>query len=112
MGPLSGIEAALASGRAERNLVLACDTPGVDLRHLRQLLLQDNSCVITEDESGRLHPLCAVYDVSCLPAIRAALDAGRLKLLDLAASLSPAILRYPGVLSNINTLEDLAAARQ
>ncbi len=90
--------------------MLACDMPDVPNAHLTALLRNNASCVITEDASGRLHPLCAVYGPSCLPIIRDAIEAGRLKLLDVVAQLAPSLVRYPGVLSNINTLEDLRSA--
>jgi molybdenum cofactor guanylyltransferase len=110
-GPLSGIEAALAAHLAERNLVLACDIPDVSIDHLQTLLNTPGDCIITEDTAGQLHPLCAVYHSRCLDAVREALDHRRLKLLDLVHQLNPVSVRYPGVLPNINTLEDLASAR-
>lgn len=112
LGPLSGIEAALSSGLAQDNLTLACDMPDVLSSHLQALLAVTSSdCVVTEDEAGRIHPLCAVYRTACLPSVTAALDEGRLKLLDLVRELRPAVVRYPGVLHNINTVEDLATVR-
>lgn len=112
LGPLSGIETMLASGRALRNAVLACDVAGLDAAHLKRLLQNDARCVVTQDESGRVHPLCAVYDVSCLDRVQAALDENRLRLMDVVAEFKPAVVRYPGVLSNINTWEDVISARR
>jgi molybdenum cofactor guanylyltransferase len=109
LGPLSGIEAALQHTEAERNVVLACDMPHIDACHLCKLLTIDADCVVTEDESGRIHPLCAVYAKPCLPHVETALDHGRLRLLDLVAELAPATVRYPGSLQNVNTMEDWAA---
>lgn len=110
LGPLSGLESSLTANLAERNLVLACDIPGVSVEHLKTLLDMPSPCVITEDETGQLHPLCAVYHKDCLPLVRSALDQNRLKLLDLVAQLSCVSVRYPGALPNLNTLEDFASA--
>lgn len=110
LGPLSGLDAILAAKRAERNLVLACDTPQISVPHLQHLLEMPGQCVVTQDETNRLHPLCAVYEFTCLPAIREALDNGHYKLLDVVAALHPVIVRYPGTLVNLNTREDFASA--
>lgn len=112
LGPLSGIEAMLFARRAERNLLLACDMPGVPVTHLQALAQTSGACVVTEDQTGQTHPLCAVYDVTLLPAVQSALDRGRLRLQDLIRELNPCIVRYPGVLANINTSEDLLSARR
>lgn len=107
-GPLSGIESALSSKRGERSLIVACDMPQVTVGHLRELLACGSPCV-TQDNSGQVHPLCAVYDESCLTAVTAALDASRFRVMDLIAELKPRIVRYPGTLANINAMEDLAS---
>jgi molybdenum cofactor guanylyltransferase len=109
LGPLSGIEAALASDHAERNLILACDSPAVPLEHLHALLGADSDCAVTLDDTGRMHPLCAMYRNSCLPVVKSALDEGRLRLLDLVQALNPTLIRHYGVLRNINSMEDWTA---
>ena len=76
-GPLAGIEAALSVSRAEWNLVVACDMPGVNAAFFRQLLDAaadaGADCLIPQGPAGRLEPLCAVYRLSCLDAVRDAL---------------------------------------
>jgi molybdopterin-guanine dinucleotide biosynthesis protein A len=111
LGPLAGLETALTATLALRNLVIACDMPDLPLHHLRTLLDTSGDCIVTEDATGQLHPLCAVYHARCLPAVRESLDRHDLKLLDLVLQLKPVYVRYPGALPNINTLEDLASAR-
>jgi len=113
LGPLAGIEAALDSGRGELNLVLACDMPGLERDWLSRLLSQARRtnalCLACRDESGMLHPLCAVYRSACLPFVRRALDARRLKLLDLLGELDAASLEIPHKISNLNTPREWAA---
>lgn len=112
-GPLAGIEAALESGRGDLNLVLACDMPGLKREWLSRLLSaarKSNSlCLACRESSGIVHPLCAVYRRDCLPAVRNALDCGRLKLLDLMRELDAAIFEIGHTISNVNTPRDWAA---
>jgi molybdenum cofactor guanylyltransferase len=113
LGPLSGIETALDSRRAEYNLLLACDMPDISSDHLKQLLQTAQqthaTCVITLDQTGRTHPLCAVYRSDCLASVSTALDEGRLKLLDLVDELGAIALRASSPVRNINTPEEWKA---
>jgi molybdopterin-guanine dinucleotide biosynthesis protein A len=112
LGPLAGLEAALASRRGDLNLVLACDMPDLPLPWLERLLAtareSEDLCVIARDSAGRLHPLCGVYKTACLPLVREALDEGRLRLLDLVANLRAAEIAVPGTIGNLNTPEQWA----
>jgi len=109
-GPLSGIEAALSSGRGDLNLIVSCDLPLLDTEWLRVLLDQAGSlgqkCLISEDSDGRLHPLCAVYGSDCLPVITRALHSGCLRLIDVVEELGAARLKMSAPLWNVNTPED------
>jgi molybdopterin-guanine dinucleotide biosynthesis protein A len=113
LGPLAGLESLLASGRAEFNLVVACDMPGVksaDLGRLLAICEQTGAlCAMAVDHSGRRHPLCAVYRCNCLPFVKSALDGGRLRLLDLVEELKAVEVRMNSSLSNVNTPEQWAA---
>jgi molybdopterin-guanine dinucleotide biosynthesis protein A len=116
MGPLAGIEAALESGRGDLNLIVACDMPSLERDWLCRLLLRaretDTLCVASGERSGVVHPLCAVYRSNCLPAVRGALDAGRLRLLDLLHDLGAARLEISTPVWNINTPQEWAAWEQ
>jgi molybdopterin-guanine dinucleotide biosynthesis protein A len=113
LGPLSGIEAALASARAELNLILACDLPGIEVPHLRRLLTETKesgeNCTVTADASGAIQPLCAVYRSTCLPVVRNALDNGRLKLMDVVKQLQGRAIPVANVIDNINSPEEWKA---
>ena len=112
-GPLAGIEAALASERAEFNLIVGCDMPNIPVAELVRLLeaarQSASLCTIALDTDGRRHPLCAVYRQGALPLVRAALASGRLRLLDFVEELKAGEVRIDSTLSNLNTPEQWAA---
>jgi molybdenum cofactor guanylyltransferase len=119
-GPLGGVFTALVSTRAEWNLIIACDMPFVTAHLLDALFADAESgpstadCVIPEiamtgrETTGRLDPLCAVYQRRCATAARRALDLNLLKMQDFVSSLR---LRKhpvadPAPLANFNTPSD------
>ncbi len=63
-GPIGGLHTALKSTRADWNLVVACDMPGLTAGFLGDLLAAARqlgcACLVPQTDSG-LHPLCAVY---------------------------------------------------
>ena len=113
LGPLAGLETALSNGRAEFNIVTSCDMPGIRPSDLTRLLTvcraTQSLCTVARDADGRTHPLCAVYRGDCLPFVTAALDAGRLRLLDLLQELNAVEVPIDSVLLNLNTPEEWAA---
>ena len=113
LGPLAGLEAALSSTPSEWNLVLGCDMPDIQSGDLAQLLAVAAEtgalCTLATDATGRRHPLCAVYRRDSLRAVAAALDAGRLRLLDLVEELKAVEVRLHSALSNLNTPEQWSA---
>ena len=62
-GPLGGIHAALSQSSTELNLMLAVDTPFMDVRFLRYLVekARNSQAVVCVPHSGGWQPLCAVY---------------------------------------------------
>jgi len=112
-GPVAGLETALANSQSEFNVVVACDMPGIRAADLARLLAvceeSRTLCALVKDTIGRKHPLCAVYRNTCLPIVRAALDAGRWRLLDLVEELKAVEVPIDSILSNVNTPEDWAA---
>lgn len=123
LGPLAGLEAALAAITTPRAFVVACDMPFIAPALARAMaasaaMLPDVDVVALRSSHGVEH-LHAVYHVSCLPRIRAQLDAGDRSLRALLAGLrvhafSPEdAARYdPTGLSafNANTPEEWARA--
>ncbi len=113
LGPLAGLEAALAAGRSELNLVVGCDMPDIQSADLARLFAAAAAtgalCTLATDLQGRKHPLCAVFHSDSLRFVRAALDAGRLRLLDLVEELKAVEVRIDSALTNLNTPEQWAA---
>jgi molybdopterin-guanine dinucleotide biosynthesis protein A len=78
LGPLAGLDAALAAARYPATLVVACDMPFVTaelLAHLSEVLTGD--VALPRTRRGR-HPLCACYASSCRPLISKQLAARQL----------------------------------
>ncbi len=112
LGPLSGIQAALASSEARWNLIVACDMPALDAGFLASLLdaaeRSNAPCLLPVSDSGLPEPLCAVYRNDCLETIGRALAAGVRKVTDALAGLPPVLYRTgdPARFQNANTPED------
>jgi molybdopterin-guanine dinucleotide biosynthesis protein A len=112
-GPLAGIETALAADYGELNLISGCDMPDLAPEWLQELVSTARRtgalCVVTRDAAGKIHPLCAVYRRECLPLVRQAIDAGKLKLLDFLKELAVVEMHTAAVIGNLNTPQQLAA---
>src|SRR5215472_13744884 len=116
-GPMGGIYTALLNSKADWNLIVACDMPGVTPDFLRGLLTAASGagkdCVVCAGPRGpagavRIHPLCGVYHARILPALDAALKSNQLKMQDFVARLNaePWPVADASVLRNINTPEE------
>lgn len=121
-GSLGGIMTAVARAANPRVLCVACDmpllTPGV-LSLLLDAARPEHDAVIPRPV--RPEPLCALYDRRLLPALERAVAAGRLRIMDALAGaqirfvdagelarVDPALRSF----TNVNTPEELAAARE
>jgi molybdopterin-guanine dinucleotide biosynthesis protein A len=117
LGPLAGLEAALASTAGDPLLLVGGDMPFVTTSLLSRLLSESPSAeaVCFHGPRGD-EPLCARYARRLLPAVRARLDAGRLALhhlLDEAAAIriEPRDEEERAALDNVNSPAELLAAR-
>jgi molybdopterin-guanine dinucleotide biosynthesis protein A len=117
-GAIGGLYTALETASSELVIVVACDLPFLDEGMLRRLVALaaagDGAWVRT---SGGIEPLLACYRREARATVRAEIEAGRLKLQDLAAHLRMAALdgeelaRFgpaARLLANINTPDDYA----
>jgi molybdenum cofactor guanylyltransferase len=114
-GPLSGIEAALSLERAEWNLILACDAVGVTRATLEALVAaaeeeKKAAVVAVLGADQRVNPLCAVWNTRAAGAVRAALEAGRYRVQEVAREAGLVVVEAGAGVQNINTPEDWAAA--
>jgi molybdopterin-guanine dinucleotide biosynthesis protein A len=130
-GPLSGIEAALASTTQPLNLFLPVDLPLLPAQFLNWMLwrAQTTGAAVTVPRvNGLPQPLCAVYHRSLLQPIRASLLAGNYKVtaaippsatidafdVETVASANQELRGWCALplfrwFHNCNTLEDMAA---
>lgn len=116
-GPLAGLSAALAYAREEgasRLLTLPCDMPGLpdDLaRRLEEALVPGVGAAMAAC-AGRLHPVCAVWDVAAQAELPAYLATGRSSLRGFAEAVGMAKAvwndDFAPAFENINTPIDLA----
>jgi molybdopterin-guanine dinucleotide biosynthesis protein A len=106
-GPLSGIETALSLQMADLNLVTGCDALNISADWLRALLeTAERSgalCVVAQDKTGNLEPLCAVYRRECGTIVSRAITEKRLRALDLLEELGAVPVPISGMLANLNT---------
>lgn len=116
-GPLAGLSAALAYAREEgasRLLTLPCDMPGLpdDLARRLEDALAPDAGVAMAICAGRLHPVCAVWDVAVQAKLPDYLATGRSSLRGFAEAVSMATVVWDNgsapAFENINTPIDLA----
>jgi molybdenum cofactor guanylyltransferase len=115
-GPLSGIHAAVSSGRGDYNLIVACDMPAVPQGLFAALFAvaekHQARCVVTIDSARNVHPLCAVYHHDALYAVERALDNSQLRLMDLLRDLDAIRFETSLNVQNCNTPAEWAAFEQ
>ncbi|NTW50675.1 MAG: molybdenum cofactor guanylyltransferase, partial [Chlorobiales bacterium] len=83
--PLVGIYSGLLSSDSDWNFFVGVDLPLVDISLITLLenYLSDTYQIVLPEADGKWHPLCAFYHRSLIPAIKAALDGGNYRLMDL-----------------------------
>jgi molybdopterin-guanine dinucleotide biosynthesis protein A len=120
-GPLEGLLAGLRTlGPGEVAFALAVDLPFADAGAAAAVVaaLGSGADAAVPRAGGRPQPLCAAYRAEVAPAAAALLDAGRPRMADLLAAIrvtwveAAALPRGAASLVNVNTPEELAAARQ
>lgn len=89
-GPLTAIYTGLERSGTTVNLFLACDMPLMEGTFLNLLVERapPADAVLMRLDDGSLEPLCAVYNRSCLPTVKANYENRRFKLSDLFPELS------------------------
>jgi molybdopterin-guanine dinucleotide biosynthesis protein A len=106
-GPICGLHTALKSTRADWNLVVACDMPGLTAGFLSDLLAaaKQLECACLAPQTGSaLHPLCAVYHRRTGDAVEFAIQHKSFKMHDLLKSLGAASwpVAHASLLENVN----------
>jgi molybdopterin-guanine dinucleotide biosynthesis protein A len=121
-GALGGLYSALHSATRGHVLCIACDMPFVIRPLLEHLIsLASEADVVVPRLNGEVEPFRAVYDRNCLAPIRAALEAGKMRMISFYPQVrvryvdEGEVERYdPQRLSfyNVNTPEELEQARR
>ncbi|MGH2619513.1 MAG: molybdenum cofactor guanylyltransferase [Anaerolineales bacterium] len=121
-GALPGLLTALEAARGETVLLLACDLPFVCRPLLEHLLsLAHEAQVVVPKWSDNLEPLHAVYSRSCADAVRAAVQAGQQRMIDILPRVTQRVVDEAAITQfdphgwsffNVNTPKDLALAEQ
>lgn len=119
IGPLAGIEAALAhlAGSCGGVLFLPCDLPGISSREatlLRDAFLSRRArIVVARTADFSWHPLCSVVHIDRRGAVGEALDRGERGVGRLWEALGAEPVDFPDArpFFNVNTPEDLEAWR-
>ncbi len=77
-GPLGGLITGLAASQSDKVFAVACDMPLVTAEAAELLAgeCDDRHDAAVPQTDGPLHPLCAVYRPTCLPAMRDAFERG------------------------------------
>jgi molybdenum cofactor guanylyltransferase len=121
-GPLAGLDAALAASDADALIVVGCDLPFLDERLLARVRdAAPGADAVVPRVAGRAQPLHARYARRATAvAVSARLAAGALALTALLDDLAVTWLDEPELraldatlrgLTNVNTIEELAAAQ-
>jgi len=122
-GVLVALESGLSAVQSELCIVLACDMPFVNSALLQWMVEQaDQQDVVIPVVEGQMDPMHAVYRRAvCLQAIRGALARNEKRMISYLADVRVREVMEPELraidpdlrsLFNINTPEDLEAARQ
>ena len=113
-GPLAGILSALKASRSEVLLVVPCDSPLLQTRHLQRLLaaLDDKTDIAVAFDGARMHPVIMAMKSHLQASLAAYLQRGERKLhlwLNRHAVVKVDFSDEARVFVNINTPEELAA---
>jgi molybdopterin-guanine dinucleotide biosynthesis protein A len=116
-GPLAGVAAALAQAAADgfdRLATAPCDAPFLPLDLVARLLAASQGAGVAVSETG-LEPTFALWPVSALAAVEAALAQGRASPRAVLDALGAARVAFPAVagrdpFANLNTPAEFAAA--
>ncbi|HLF37750.1 MAG TPA: molybdenum cofactor guanylyltransferase, partial [Anaerolineales bacterium] len=116
-GALPGLLTALEAAHGETVLLLACDLPFVCRPLLEHLLsLAHEAQVVVPQWKDNLEPLHAVYSNSCANAVRAAMQAGQPRVIDLLPRVTQRVVAEAEIAQfdpdgssffNVNTPQDL-----
>ncbi|HCY77349.1 MAG TPA: molybdenum cofactor guanylyltransferase [Ignavibacteriales bacterium] len=69
-GPLGGIYSALKLSTTEKNFIISCDMPLINVELIKYLInLNSDKAILLPKSKGRIHQLCGVYSKSVISII-------------------------------------------
>lgn len=106
-GPLMGIYSCLMESETQKNFVIACDVPEININLIYRLLESSKQAdvVIPRHNKGKIEPLFAVYDRNTLPSIAESLKTSK----QIRAFFDKVKVHYldtDSTFFNINTIDD------
>lgn len=115
-GPMAGVLAALRASAGRPTLVVACDMPYLEARHLVQLVNRrdpEKRATAFLAGDGSPDPMCALYESNCLPALEACARRGWSSLRRFLAEteVERVVADDPAFLASVNDPAALAEAR-
>lgn len=82
-GPLAGIYTGLVNAKNTKNIIVSCDVPNISVELLSFLINNsEQSEVVIPENNNKTHQVIGVYDKSCIPFFKQALESNQLKLKD------------------------------
>jgi molybdopterin-guanine dinucleotide biosynthesis protein A len=110
LGPMMGIQSALQVSSNERNFIIGCDIPKVNLSFVEDMVNRagDAEIVVPVSEGRRLEPLFAIYSKTVQPEMKKLLDSGTTSLLPLfeVCQTHYMTIEKAAWFKNLNTTED------
>jgi molybdenum cofactor guanylyltransferase len=113
-GPLAGMLAAMVWAETGVLLVMPCDSPLVDAKHLRKLLsahAENDADVAVAFDGERLHPVFLAIKAALMPSLQDYLHSGQRKI-DLWLMqhqwIKADFSAEPSIFMNINTMAELS----
>jgi len=110
LGPMMGIQTTLLASANEKNFVIGCDIPRVNLSFLEDMVrkAEDYEIVVPVSVGGRLEPLFAIYSKAVQPEMKRLLDSGTTSLLPLfeVCQTHYMTIKRTAWFKNLNTIED------
>ena len=99
----------------QKNLVLSCDIPFVSSIILSKLVSETGKeDVLVPEHTGKLEPLCAIYDKCCSDGFKKLIDAGKLGLQKALLEINTVKIKFDFIdgkninsFVNINTHDEL-----
>lgn len=94
-GPMGGIHAGLANSKYDCNIVLACDTPFIDVSLVDLLINNYNNedVLLYETADSRVHPLLGIYHRRLIKKLEDSLNKRKHKLIQFILSTNHKIIR-------------------